>query len=66
MSDPLCVGVCMIDWSAGVCMGCGRTSQEIDAAMGDTSPETEANAPAEPTPRSEDADPPAGVPPAGA
>ena len=33
MSDPLCVGVCMIDWAAGVCMGCGRTTEEIDAAV---------------------------------
>ncbi len=29
MSDPLCVGVCMIDWDSGVCLGCGRTSEEI-------------------------------------
>ena len=36
MSDPLCVGVCMIDWAAGVCMGCGRTTEEIDAAVDDS------------------------------
>lgn len=30
MSDALCVGVCMIDWDSGVCLGCGRTSEEID------------------------------------
>lgn len=30
MSDPLCVGVCMIDWDSGVCLGCGRTPEEID------------------------------------
>lgn len=30
MSDPLCVGVCMIDWDTGVCLGCGRTAEEIE------------------------------------
>lgn len=30
MSDPLCVGVCMIDWDSGVCLGCGRTPEEIE------------------------------------
>lgn len=29
MSEPLCVGVCMIDWDSGVCLGCGRTPEEI-------------------------------------
>lgn len=29
-SDALCVGVCMIDWDAGVCLGCGRTADEIN------------------------------------
>ena len=56
MSDPLCVGVCMIDWAAGVCMGCGRTTEEIDAAVDDsaqTSPEPPADqAPAAPAPTS--------------
>jgi hypothetical protein len=28
--DALCVGVCMIDWDTGVCLGCGRTSDEIN------------------------------------
>lgn len=28
--DTLCVGVCMIDWDSGVCLGCGRTADEID------------------------------------
>ncbi len=28
--DALCVGVCMIDWDAGVCLGCGRTADEIN------------------------------------
>lgn len=28
--DALCVGVCMIDWDSGVCMGCGRTADEIN------------------------------------
>lgn len=30
MSDALCVGVCMIDWDSGVCLGCGRTPEEIE------------------------------------
>ena len=30
MSDSLCVGVCLIDWDSGVCLGCGRTPEEID------------------------------------
>lgn len=30
MSETLCVGVCMIDWDSGVCLGCGRTPEEID------------------------------------
>lgn len=30
MSDVRCVGVCMIDWDAGVCLGCGRTPEEIE------------------------------------
>ncbi|MBL8443433.1 MAG: DUF1289 domain-containing protein [Zoogloeaceae bacterium] len=30
MSDTLCVGVCMIDWDSGVCLGCGRTAEEIE------------------------------------
>ena len=28
--DALCVGVCMIDWDTGVCLGCGRTAEEIE------------------------------------
>lgn len=38
MSDPLCVGVCMIDWDAGVCLGCGRTTDEIDGVTLPPSP----------------------------
>jgi len=30
MSETLCLGVCMIDWDSGVCLGCGRTPEEID------------------------------------
>lgn len=30
MSDALCVGVCMIDWDEGICLGCGRTADEIN------------------------------------
>lgn len=29
-SDSLCVGVCMIDWDEGICIGCGRTADEIN------------------------------------
>lgn len=29
-SDALCVGVCMIDWDTGVCLGCGRSADEIN------------------------------------
>ncbi|TAH51827.1 MAG: DUF1289 domain-containing protein [Betaproteobacteria bacterium] len=29
-ADALCVGVCMIDWDSGVCLGCGRTADEIN------------------------------------
>lgn len=28
--DALCVGVCMIDQDTGVCLGCGRSAEEID------------------------------------
>jgi hypothetical protein len=30
MNDALCVGICMIDWDEGICIGCGRTADEID------------------------------------
>lgn len=30
MNDALCVGVCIIDWDSGVCLGCGRTAEEIE------------------------------------
>lgn len=43
MSDSLCVGVCMIDWEAGVCLGCGRSAAEIDASAPES---TSATAPA--------------------
>ena len=29
-SDALCVGICMIDWDSGVCLGCGRSAEEIE------------------------------------
>lgn len=29
MSDPQCVGVCLIDPDTGACMGCGRLPEEI-------------------------------------
>ena len=30
MNDALCLGICMIDWDEGICVGCGRTADEID------------------------------------
>lgn len=58
MSDPLCVGVCMIDWAAGVCMGCGRTTEEIDAAL-----DTPEQPPPEPPAAPQDSAPPADAAP---
>jgi predicted Fe-S protein YdhL (DUF1289 family) len=40
MSDSLCVGVCMIDWDAGVCIGCGRSTAEIEGGAS-SAPEAE-------------------------
>ena len=37
-ADALCVGVCMIDWEAGVCLGCGRSTDEIHAVEAEPSP----------------------------
>ena len=45
MSEPLCVGVCMIDWDSGVCLGCGRTPEEINGV-----PVAPAAPPSAPTP----------------
>lgn len=28
-NDTLCIGVCLIDPDTGVCLGCGRTPEEI-------------------------------------
>lgn len=39
MSDALCVGVCMIDWDSGVCLGCGRTAEEIEGVPIPTPPD---------------------------
>lgn len=44
MSDSLCVGVCMMDWDAGVCLGCGRTQDEIDGVSSVPDAAEEANA----------------------
>ena len=47
--DALCVGVCMIDWDAGVCLGCGRTADEINGvpvAVPPEAPQPAANQPA--------------------
>ena len=46
MSDPLCVGVCMIDWDSGVCLGCGRTPEEIDGVPTPQANESPAPVPA--------------------
>lgn len=27
--DPGCIGLCDIDWEQGLCMGCGRSTDEI-------------------------------------
>ena len=57
--DALCVGVCMIDWDAGVCLGCGRTADEING-MPASAPDT--SAVAQPDPAAVSAARPAGVP----
>ena len=44
-ADPLCVGVCMMDWDAGVCLGCGRTAAEIDGSVAADSPAAASPAP---------------------
>jgi len=57
--DALCVGVCMIDWDAGVCLGCGRSADEING-MPASAPDT--SAVAQPDPAAVSAARPAGVP----
>ncbi len=57
--DALCVGVCMIDWDAGVCLGCGRTADEING-MPASAPDT--SAVAQPDPAAVSAARQAGVP----
>lgn len=37
-TDALCVGVCMIDWEAGVCLGCGRSTDEIHGVAAESPP----------------------------
>ena len=37
--DALCVGVCLMDWDAGVCLGCGRTTDEIHGVAAEPPPE---------------------------
>ncbi|MDX5364240.1 MAG: DUF1289 domain-containing protein [Pseudazoarcus pumilus] len=27
--DPGCLGLCDIDWEQGLCLGCGRSTEEI-------------------------------------
>ena len=58
-SDALCVGVCMIDWDAGVCLGCGRSADEING-MPASAPDT--SAVAQPDPAAVSAARQAGVP----
>ncbi|HPE04965.1 MAG TPA: DUF1289 domain-containing protein [Thauera sp.] len=57
--DALCVGVCMIDWDAGVCLGCGRSADEING-MPASAPDT--SAVAQPDPAAVSAARQAGVP----
>ena len=57
--DALCVGVCMIDWDAGVCLGCGRSADEING-MPASAPDT--SAVAQPDPAAVSAARLAGVP----
>ena len=57
--DALCVGVCMIDWDAGVCLGCGRTADDING-MPASAPDT--SAVAQPDPAAVSAARQAGVP----
>ena len=45
--DALCVGVCMIDWDSGVCLGCGRSADEING-MPASAPDTSAVAQPDP------------------
>jgi len=30
--DPGCLGLCDIDWEQGLCLGCGRSTDEIYGA----------------------------------
>ena len=57
--DALCVGVCMIDWDSGVCLGCGRSADEING-MPASAPDT--SAVAQPDPAAVSAARQAGVP----
>ncbi len=38
-NDALCVGVCMMDWDAGVCLGCGRSTDEIHGVAAESPPD---------------------------
>ncbi|NLF55458.1 MAG: DUF1289 domain-containing protein [Thauera phenolivorans] len=45
MNDALCLGICMIDWDECICIGCGRTADEINGVPvppppADLAPET--------------------------
>ena len=57
--DALCVGVCMIDWDSGMCLGCGRSADEING-MPASAPDT--SAVAQPDPAAVSAARQAGVP----
>lgn len=46
--DAQCLGICMFDWDAGICLGCGRTAEDIEqAGAAEASPAAE-SAPAAP------------------
>lgn len=32
----LCLGICMMDWEQGICLGCGRSQEEIDGGADET------------------------------
>ena len=58
MSESPCIGVCIIDWEAGLCIGCGRSVAESEAgsAPADGSADTAEPPPPAPTPPREGGD----------
>lgn len=57
--DTLCLGMCMMDWDQGYCLGCGRSAEEIHGSS-DTEAESDtaetAQTPAAPSPTTESKD----------